>query len=136
MKKIMSELELLQLLPASPAEVEASNADIIKTLGSVSPGYYQRGIEQGWLKCLNLAINGENFYRVFFQVIDGKTLHVLMAHAVSRESDFNLLIRGVNDIAALNGCQRIEFVTRRKGLAIQMQEHDYSVKGVVMEKTV
>jgi hypothetical protein len=137
--KMLSQSDILRLLPVTPAEIAETDKVFAGVYGARDEGYFARGIAEGWLHATDIAKDGHKAYRLIWQVINGHTLHCVGLDFIGGckiTADYHIWQLGAELIAARENCTEITFSVKLHGVVKMCQRWGAELTAVTMRKTL
>ncbi len=130
--------EMIQLLPATAAQMDADEFDLQGVIAGLPEHYFQTGVEQGWASVTNILVAGKVCYRVYWQLRGlGTCCHFMASLFVGDGvNDTEVWSEGCQQIARKTGAKKLTFETARLGHVRQAMARGAVVTGVTMEKVL
>jgi hypothetical protein len=133
--KALTQKNLIELLPTYSDHVETALLSLADTLGAWGTVEAMRyGLAEGFVQCVNLEIEGEASYVIFFS-FDPLTKSIqFSAAALTQKENWALLMSGLDSIAQKFGAKWIHFNTRRAGVVKRSAEFGYRADTINLVK--
>jgi hypothetical protein len=135
-KKLTDE-QIVSIAAASSDTARDAASHLPVPGGCVNNDWLTFGVEKGFYKTFDVALDGIPTYRYFFHVNDQKHLHINASVVIgAAKQNPALWDYGAEIIARKFGCHGITFETLRPGLLNQALGHGYAISGVLLTKKI
>ncbi len=135
---MLSQNELIQLLPPDPALVDAPLRAFEALLPTEfrAPGFLKRAITEGWTIPVQVTLaDGPAFLLAYHRTWDSG-LWIDCAKALRPHAPSLALWQGLETLAKLGGAPYVRFATPRRGLVRYAQEVGFKVESVMLGKGI
>lgn len=135
--RVLTQDELIELLPATPAQVETCLAafELAAPILCREPGYVKLLAAEGWIQTNVVAVDSEPAYLIGWHVTPDRGFWFDVVVSVNgRQIPYNQVAAIVEKLAKEKHCRYVRWVTLRRGIAKWARDIGYQAEAVILTK--